>query len=167
MVGNTVPEAWMPRLASAIVGAVREFGARRLRREPVVAFALGCFPWHGTIELSVLTADELDADPVLLEPGELAAWHHYNFAVGLSAWEPELGRLMSEGYRASGDADRAATVAAFLRACAAAVASPEVAAALASLERDPRFTIGVAHPDDGREFYPPGREAGVPPGVVT
>ncbi len=153
-----VPDAWTRGLATVIAAGLREFGACRLRGTPVVALDVGCFPWLGSVELSVLTAEELDADPVLLEPGEVAAWRHYNFTAGLTSWDAaaELGAQMAEAYQAARDGGRAATADAFLRACAVAVASPQVAKALESLERDPRFRVSVKHPDDCREFWPPG-----------
>ena len=154
---SSVPDDWSPRLASTIAAVLREYGTWRLRGQPIVALDVGCFPWHGSIEPSVLTAEELDTDPVLLDPGELAAWFHYNFSVGLSSWDPavELGRQMADAYYAAGEDSRSAVVEAFLRACAVAVASPEVQAALDELSRDPRFQIRVAHPDNGRQFWPP------------
>jgi hypothetical protein len=154
----SVPDDWIPRLASAIAGALKEFGASVLRGEPVAAFDIGCFPWHGSVELSILTGAALDVDPVLAEPGEQAAWPQYNFAIGLAAWEPaaELGHRMADVYQGTGEADRPAVVEAYLRACASAVACPQVQAALGELRRDPRFWVSVAHPDDGRQFWPPG-----------
>jgi hypothetical protein len=153
-----VPADWTPRLASAIAAALREFSASGLRGKPVAALDVGCFPWHGSVELSVLTAEELDADPVLMQPGEQAAWPRYDFAAELPAWElaSDLGRQMADAYQAAGEAARPATVEAYIRACAAAVASPQVQEALGALRRDPRFRISVAHPDDGRQFWPPG-----------
>lgn len=153
-----VPDDWTPRLASAIAAALREFSGSVLRGEPVAALDVGCFPWHGSVELSVLTAAALDADPALAEPGEQAAWPHYDFAAGLPAWGPaaELGRRMAGAYRAAAEESRSAVAEAYLRACAAAVASPQVRAALDELRRDPRFRVSVAHPDDGRQFWPPG-----------
>jgi hypothetical protein len=155
---NFVPEDWIPRLASAIAASLREFGPRQLRGQPIVALDFGCFPWHGSVELSVLTAAEVDADQVLFERGEQAAWHYYNFPVGLASWEPatELGRQMGEAYSADDEGDEDARAEAFLRACALALASPEVTAALGSLQRHPTFRISVAHPDSGRQFWPPG-----------
>ena len=157
---GVVPEDWTTRLAAAIGAAVREYTSWRLRGKQVAAFDVGCFPWNGSVELSLLTAEELDSDPVLWEPSEVAAWHHYNFAVGLGSWDPAaaLGRAMSDSYQAADECDRSVTVDTFLRACAAAVACPEVVAALDDLDRSSRFQIRVTHPDDGREFWP-AREA--------
>jgi hypothetical protein len=145
-----------------MAAALREYGAWRLQGKRIVAFNVGCFPWHGLIELSVLTADELDSDPMLLEPGEIAAWHHYNFGVGLASWGPsaELGRRMSGAYSAAVDRDKPAVAEAYLRACAAAVARPEMAEALGLVGYDQGFRISVAHSDTGREFYPPGSMPG-------
>jgi hypothetical protein len=156
-----VPEDWTPQLASAIAGALREFGSCQLQGKPLVAVDVGCFPWHGSVELSLLIADELDSDLILSEPGEVAAWTYYNFAVGLSAWQPvaELGRRMADAYRAAGESGRSATVDAFVRACAVAVATPAVAAVLESLPRDPRFQVRVMHPDDGRNFWRSGSQS--------
>ncbi|MBN9523814.1 hypothetical protein J0H58_35770 [bacterium] len=151
-----VPGDWTPQLASAVAAALREFGASGRCTSPLVVLDVGCFPWHGSVELSALTAADLSADPVLAEPGEQAAWPHYNLASGLSAWAAadEPGRRMQEAYYADDEA-RAATAEAYMRACAAALATPQVTAALESLARDPRFRVRVAHPDSGREFWPP------------
>src|SRR3984957_11383878 len=141
-----------------MAATVREYGAARPWGTPVVKFNVGCFPWHGRIELSILTAEELSTNPVLQEPGEMAAWYHYNFGVGLTSWDPdaaELGRQMLHNYNAAVEVDKPATVEAFLRACASAAARPEVAAALGSLVHDPRFKISVDHPDHRPEFSSP------------
>lgn len=152
-----VPDDWSPRLASAIAAALWEFSTSSLRGEPVIVLDVGCFPWHGSVELSALTATAFDADPALAGPGEQAAWPHYDFAAGLPPWGPaaELGRRMADAYNAAGATGRPAVAEAFLRACTAAIASPEVQQALAALPRDPRFRVSVAHPDDGRQFWPP------------
>ena len=49
--------------------------------------------------------------------------------------------------------DRRAVAEAFLRACAVAMTSLDVAAAVELLVRGGDFRISVAHPDDGREFF--------------
>jgi len=151
-----VPDDWTPRLASALAVAVREF-CTPLGGEPVVCLDVGCFPWHGFIELSALTAAEMDADPALLDPREVASWRFYNFSEGVAWWAAtaELRERMSQTYYAAEEKSRAATAEAFLRACAKAAAVPQVEAALSSLPRDPRFRVRVAHPDSGREFGAP------------
>jgi hypothetical protein len=155
---RSVPADWTARLATTIAGAVRYFATQRLQGKRVVVFDIGCFPWHGSIELSVLTSEELDGDSHLLEPSELASWSHYNFGAGLASWPIEkiLGPQMSEAYYLSADGDKKAIAELFLQACAAAADSPQVRTAIELFERDPKFKIRVAHPDNNREFYTPG-----------
>jgi hypothetical protein len=141
-------------LTGVVAAAVRDL-ASHLRGTPVALLAVDCHPWNGSLGLAVLTASEADADSLLADPSEMAAWQHFQCAAGLPAWGPaaDLGREMRAAYTAA--ADRRATVDQYLRACAAAMANPEVAAAVELLDRDRRFRVSVAHPDDGREFYPP------------
>lgn len=156
---NPIPDDWTSRLARAVATAIRDFHKSRLKGSPVVAFDLGCFPWHGRIELSFLTAADLDADPGLIDRSEIASWPHYDFVGVTEPWPvgKELGQQMADLYHDADDAkdDIRAVVEAFLRASAEAVATPEVTAALNELTRDPRFQIRVQHPDTGQEFYPP------------
>lgn len=147
---NIDTRSWTQQLAEGIAEALRQYHQSTLKSCPVVVFDLGCFPWHGSIELSFLTAAEVDADPLLFDRSEIASWAHYNFA------GPELGQQMAEVYRnATGTDDvRSSVVETFLRASATAVATPEVTDALNELTRDPRFQIWVQHPDTGQEFWP-------------
>ena len=87
-----VPDDWTPRLASALAVAVREF-CTTLKGERVVCFDIGCFPWHGSIELSALTAAELDADPLMLSPRQIASWRFYNFSDSESVRELDVGAI--------------------------------------------------------------------------
>jgi hypothetical protein len=107
--------------------------------------------------LSVLTAGEVAADARLADPSEMAAWRHYNLTAGLASWQPveALGRDMRAAYEAA--VDSAAVAEEFIRACARAAASPEAVAATELLKRSEGFRVSVSHPDDGREFFPPGR----------
>jgi hypothetical protein len=152
-----VPDDWTRRLASALAVAIREF-CRPLGSEPVVCLDIGCCPWHGFIELSALTVAELDADPTMLSPREIASWRFYNFSDGVASWAAtaELGKRMSQEYYAADDESRAASAEAFMRACATAAAAPQVEAAITCLPRDARFRVRVAHPDSGQEFGPQG-----------
>jgi hypothetical protein len=146
------PDAdWARRLAVVIAAAVRELSTR-LRGTPVIQLAVDCHPWNGTLGLSVLTAAEVEADPVLNDPSEMAAWRHFNCSAGLAAWQPAgtFGREMQTAYTTA--ADRKAAADEFFRACATAVSSPEVGTAVALLDTDSRFRVSVAHPDDGREY---------------
>jgi hypothetical protein len=151
---STVPENWATKLADAIVEAVREF-APQLGTEAVAMLAVDCHPWHGTVALALLTAAEVELDQRLADPAEMAAWRHFEFTRELSSWRPvaELGRQMQAAYDAG---DRSQLAEAFQRACATAVSSPQVAAALARLRRAAGLRLSVAHPDDRREFVAPG-----------
>jgi hypothetical protein len=156
--GTPVPGNWTSRLAAAVAAVVRELAAE-LQGAPVVLLAVDCHPWHGALDLAVLTAEEADADELLMNPAEMAAWRYYHFTEGRASWSPAaaLGREMREAYEAA--SDRQAAAEEFFRGCAVALTRPEAAAAIERLERDRRFRISVAHPDDGREFYPPGEPA--------
>lgn len=152
----TVSDDWTTQLASAIAAAIREFRPL-LGNEPIACLDIGCFPWHGSIELSALTVAELDADSAVLGPQEIASWRYYNFSNELASWVKAavLGQRMSQAYYTAEDDIRAATAEAYMQGCATAVVSPEVKDAVDSLPRDPRFRIRVAHPDSGRNFMPP------------
>jgi hypothetical protein len=147
-------EDWTSRLAEAIAAAVREF-APRLEGQEMVAFDVGCFPWHGTIELSILTAKQAAVDPGMLDPREVAAWPHYNFAAELETCGRgnETARSMASVYRTSRDEDRAVIVAAFLSAIAVAVNRQEVVSALSFFKQSHDFRITVLHPDEGTDHY--------------
>jgi hypothetical protein len=153
-----VPDDWIPRLTAAIAAAVQEL-APRLRGTPVAFLVVDCQPWHGSIGLAILTVREAEADQLLLDPMEMAAWRHYDFTAGLPSWllAGTLGRTMQAAYEAADD--RRGVAEAFFRACAEAVATPEAADALELLERASGFRISVAHPDDGREFFPPANQS--------
>ena len=150
---SPVPDDWTSQLATIVAATIREF-APRLGDLPVTMLAVDCHPWHGSVELAVLTADEATKDTMLADPSEMAAWRHFGFSEGLASWRAAapLGRSMKAAYEAADD--RRAAAEAFLRACAFAVAAPEVAAAIGSLVRAADFRISVAHPDDGRDFFP-------------
>ena len=154
-INTIVPKNWTRELAAAIAAALREFHPQ-IGDTPIALFEVGCAPWHGFVELSILTAEEMNADSALKNPAEMAAWRFYNFATDLAAWGPAqiLERQMSKAYYADSDGDHSAIADAFFRACAAAAATPEVVAAIGLLNRDARFRISVLHPDDKREFYP-------------
>jgi hypothetical protein len=157
---NPVPDDWTSRLAQAVATAIRDFHRSYLKDSPVVVFDLGCFPWHGRIELSFLTAADLDADAGLFDRSEIASWPHYEFVGVTEPWPvgKELGQQMAALYHDTDDVEddiRDMVVETFLQASAGAVATPEVTAALNELTRDPRFQIRVQHPDTGQEFWPP------------
>ena len=145
-------------MAGAIAAATREF-APTLGGSPVVLLAVDCHPWHGAVELSILTAGEVAANPELADPAEMAAWRHYNCSAGLASWQPAgaLGHQMRAAYEAA--VHPAEVAEGFMRACARAAASPDVVAASELLQRAAEFRTSVSHPDDGREFFPLGKYA--------
>lgn len=151
---TSVPEDWSARLADAIAGALWEF-APQLGGEAIALLAVDCHPWHGSVGLSALTATEAAEDALLADPSEMAAWRHHDFAHEMTAWRPVagLGDEMRAAYEAGGGPEVAV---AYLRVCAAVVSSAPVKAALEQLCRADGFRVSVAHPDDGREFVPPG-----------
>ena len=151
---DELPKDWTAQLATVMAATLRDFSSQ-IRDTSVVMFAIDCFPWQGSIGLSILTSEESNADPAMMDPSEIAAWRYFNFAEDLAAWKPAkaLGRQMSDAYYADEDADRGAIADGFFRACAIAAASPDVARAIDLFKRDSRFRISVSHPDDRREFY--------------
>ena len=162
---SLVPDDWTSRLAHALATVIRDFHRSVLKGSPVLVFDLGCYPWHGRIELSVLTTTDLDADDGLFDQSEIAAWPHYHFNLGHAFWRSQvdegLAQQMAAQYHDSkNQSNRGTVVHAFLQACAETVATPEVTAVLNELSRDPRVQIWVQHPDTGRQFWPlPANEA--------
>jgi len=117
--------------------------------EHMRAFDLGCFPWHGYLELSFLTTYE----PALADRGDpfscIAEWKLYNF--GVRSAEPipterkHLGRRMQlfwESVEAKGPVSER-----FLTAAAEAVSSDEVQVELARYRRTSDFVTTVFDPD--------------------
>jgi hypothetical protein len=149
-----VPEDWTARLAAAIAAALSDFAARP-SAEAVAMLAVDCHPWHGSLALALLTTAEAETDPLLADPAEMAAWRYYDFARDLPCWQSvaQLGAEMRAAYDAG---ERPAVAIAFLRACTAAVLSPQAGAALRRLSQARGFRLSVAHPDNGQEFVPAG-----------
>jgi hypothetical protein len=142
---------WTSRLVGTLAITLRELPAN-LEGFSIALLAVDCLPWHGTIGLAALTATEIAADPELADPTEMAAWLHYGLSDRLAAWQSAavLGEEMRFAYESAADPPRVAE--AFLRACARAVAHPEVLAAAQRLNLTADFRFTVTHPDDGREF---------------
>lgn len=141
-------------MTAVIAAALREI-LPQVRDTSVVVLAIDCFPWNGSIGLSILTSKESNADPAIMDSAESAAWRHFNFTEHLAAWKPanDLGQQMADAYYSDQDASRGAIADEFFQACAIAAASREVGLAIESFKRDSRFRISVSHPDDGREFF--------------
>lgn len=114
----------------------------RLADEEMRGFDLGCMPWHGYLELSFLTADEdpiVDEDPT----SEIASWRLYNFAKGDTGQWPR-GAALEQWLL---EADRKIAKEQIFAACAEALRSPEVIAALEAYRRRPGFICTVMDPD--------------------
>ena len=154
MIDMPVPDDWMPRLSAAIAATVREF-ASGLRDMPVALLAVDCHPWHGSVGLSVLTAEEADADALLNDPAEMAAWRHHDFSAGFASWQSAvlLGRSMQAAYeggrRSAGDGR------CLLRGLCRRSRQPGGRRGRGVAGAGERLPVSVAHPDDGREFLPP------------
>lgn len=152
---DPVPEGWSAGLADAIAASLREF-APQLQGTAVARLQVICLPWHGQLGLAILTADEVAADPSLDDPRMTMDWQHGEFTEEVDAWDQTtpLAQAMRAVYYSSSDCPT--TAAAFLQASARAAASPTVAEAVGLLDRAEGFRISVIHPDDRREFFPPG-----------
>lgn len=150
-----VPAAWTARLADALAASLREF-APHLQGSQVVLLQVTCLPWHGLLGLALLTAEEFADDAGLADPGRTRDWRHGEFTEELETWGPTaaLAQEMRAAYYRSSDCPAAAL--AFLRACARAAATATVVKAVSLLERAHGFRVSVPHPDDRREFFPPG-----------
>ena len=145
-------DEWTMTLAGVIANALVDF--RQNVHDRVVIFAVDCHPWNGVLGLAFLTDAEVEDDPLLSDPAEMAVWKHFDFASGLSSWQhaAELAMQMRAAYEKTAE-DRAGIAEGYFRACAVAVASRVVQEALSRYDlRDP-FKISVAHPDTGIEFY--------------
>ena len=142
---------WTQRLATATAKAVREF-APTLAGEPVILLALDCHPWHGSIDLAVLTHREVEASPFLHNPTEMASWQHFYFSSSLESWKTvdELAAEMKAAYYSASDMEQVAE--AFMIACAHVAFYPEVVESVELFVRHANFRISVTHPDNGHEF---------------
>lgn len=144
-----VTPQWRNKLSQAIVNAVPILQAR-LGDDALVILALDCHPWNGGLYLAALTQSEVNADPLLCDPAEMAAWRHYHFTEGL-AWNVDsLCDAMKTDYYSSEDHD--ATAESYLRSCAAALSDETVVRALRPLPLHNDFRLSVTHPDHGTEY---------------
>lgn len=130
------------RLALVLGEELAEWQAR-LADETMLAFDVGCFPWHGNIELSFLTTSEprLGMRPPF---GSIAEWRLYNFVPNWPRAR-DLTSAMKNDWTLSSDkkdvADR------YFRACAKAACSTVVSAVLSRYRRGTAFEVRVLDPD--------------------
>jgi hypothetical protein len=113
---------------------VRELRTWRdaLAEEQIRAFDLGCFPWHGYLELSFLTTREPNI-PQSVDPfSRIAEWRFYNFGVrshtSIRSAREGLGARMQRYWDVHGSAP--AVSERFLQAAALVATHPEVSSEL-------------------------------------
>lgn len=140
-------EFFSGKLTIALANELR-FWRDRLFSEQIRAFNLGCYPWHGYLELSFLTTNEhfVDNDDAKWMVGD---WRWYDFTSGWnSKWEQaeELAKWINEYYENSANAKKAADE--IFRACAKAVTSPEVEAELKKYSLTDDFEVSVFNGDE-------------------
>lgn len=123
-----------------------------LSSETVRAFDLGCFPWHGYLELSFLTPDEpqlaASADPF----SRIAEWRLYNFAsrqdLLLRRQRERLGARMARTW--SDAHDKKVATESFLQAAVLVVKSEPVCRELQKFNCVKGFVTTVFDPDNAR-----------------
>lgn len=148
-------EQWTTDLSRSITDALRDF--RSKVNDEMAVFAVDCAPWNGVIVLAFLTQPELNENPILSEPSEMAAWRYYDFGARLPFGQSvsiALGSHMRTTYEQAGE-NRGDMANQFFRACANAAASEPVIKALSHFSRTAAFRITIPHPDTNEEYYPP------------
>ncbi|NUP12303.1 MAG: hypothetical protein HOW73_40170 [Polyangiaceae bacterium] len=151
MIDGNALETWSSELARVLADALLAL-RNRIGHAEIRAFAIDCYPWHGSIAFSVLTSEEVRDDPLLDAVEEMAAWRYYDFASTPDGGTPgidALGEVMRREYTSATDAGaRAAVTDAFLEACAEAAADSMVSAVLETFVRADNFWTRVAQPDE-------------------
>ncbi len=79
-------EQWSVRLCAVLAAALQEVASVFGDSHTFAALDLGCFPWHGSLELSLLTAEEFQADPDLNNVEEVASWQYHAINDDLESW---------------------------------------------------------------------------------
>ncbi|MCL2914993.1 hypothetical protein L2725_14630 [Shewanella corallii] len=109
---------------------------------------IGIFPWHGTVEISLLFDDEVHGADL----EEIAAWPAYAWSdkQGAEYWQAgaELGKVFEKQYREGVPLDS------LLLLVANALTLPGVTKALREYQVSDRFTLQVLNPDttDGPNY---------------
>lgn len=147
-------DQWQSQIADIIATVLREY--RGNIDDELEQFAVDCHPWNGVIALALLTHEELESTPFLSEPGEMAAWKHYNCGSSLPVSQriTALALQMRTAYE-SAEINRASVANQFFRRCALAVAAQPVQDALSTYRLSVRFKITIPHPDSNEDFFPP------------
>lgn len=145
-----VTHQWQNQLSLAIANALKTLQVR-LGGEALVMLALDCHPWNGGLYLAALTQSEVNADPALSDPAEMAAWTNYHFAESGRDWNIDsLCDTMKTDYCSSEDHDEITQ--SYLRSCAAALSDETVLRALQPLLLHDDFRLSVTHPDHRTEY---------------
>jgi hypothetical protein len=135
-------DRWSEQLAAAIRAALEE---APLAGSDIHMLAIDLQPWHGTLQLALLSSREAEKDPELADAAEMASWEHFEFTESLAGWAPaaNLARQMCSAYEAADD--KRATGLDYFKACARALADV--------FSSSPGYTVVLAHPDDGEEYF--------------
>lgn len=133
------------QLKKYVTGELKSFSGR-FSNNSMAQFDLGCYPWHGTFEISFLTTDE----PNLTDKKNVAAWRLYNFTSTFTTQWPatkEIGSWMRELYE-----KKTHSVQDFLDMCVRVIQSDEV---MDTLQKEyklaPDFTVSVFDPDNPKK----------------
>ncbi|MEZ5941975.1 MAG: hypothetical protein R3C18_11325 [Planctomycetaceae bacterium] len=141
---------WQRELSLVIAGTLRTL-LPSLNNDELAMLALDCHPWNAGLFLAVLTQSEVDADPLLADPAEMAAWNYYDCGEQSDKWVVDsLCETMRQDYYNSEDRDTIAQ--AYFRSCGAAISDELVSDVLNDYRLRPDFRVSVTHPDDGTEF---------------
>ncbi len=116
------------------------------------AFDLGCFPWHGYLELSFLTVDEQKMLAGADSYSRIAQWRLYNFASKhdspLRRQREQLGARMREAWTNS--EDKRVVTENFLQAAVLVLTSHAIRNELTKFRCADGFAVTVFDPDNHR-----------------
>jgi hypothetical protein len=142
---------WTAQLAQGIAHTLQAL-APGLKQVPLAMIALDCHPWNGGLFLAILQQSEVEQDPEIGDPAEMAAWELYDCGQALTPWlslKP-LASQMAAAYRKA--TDPAVVANQYLQAAANALSGAQVRAAIEQFPLDDAFRLSVAHPDSDHEF---------------
>ena len=143
---------WSNRFASAI-SATLESLRDSVGETPLAMLAIDCHPWNGGLYIAILKQSEVESDPNLGDPEEMASWDLYDCADSLDEWSSvvDLAEEMESAYRENEDPSVVAED--YMKLCVRALKSDRVQAAVATFQLGEGFRFSVAHPDTGHEYY--------------
>ncbi|BDM65676.1 hypothetical protein NFHSH190041_31280 [Shewanella sp. NFH-SH190041] len=121
-------------LEKKLIDIANDFGDKELK-----AIDIGVFPWHETIELSLLFSEDN------VEINDIAAWPYFNYSeMNEGGWDEakELANNIAEIWEQNKD------VFPILLDFATAATAEKVTQAIGQFNRSPDFFIQVLNPDD-------------------